>query len=91
MKQRLSVIFDGRVQGVGFRYTCINLSRLYNVTGYVKNSCDGKVELVCEGEKEQLTNFLNGILVSHLKKVINKYFPEWSEYKGEYKGFGIQY
>ena len=41
--------FSGRVQGVGFRYTSRNIAINYDVTGFVRNLPDGRVELVAEG------------------------------------------
>ena len=45
----LEVIFVGRVQGVGFRWTTKNLADGFEVTGYVKNLPNGTVEMVAEG------------------------------------------
>ena len=44
---RKHMIFHGRVQGVGFRYTAKYLARSMNLTGWVKNEYDGTV--VMEG------------------------------------------
>lgn len=54
----LEVIFVGRVQGVGFRWTTKNLADGFEVTGYVKNLPDGTVEMVVEGEESEAKNFL---------------------------------
>ena len=40
------VIYKGRVQGVGFRYTCYRLAGNHEVTGFVKNLPDGSVDLI---------------------------------------------
>jgi acylphosphatase len=55
------VYFWGKVQGVGFRYTTVELARHYAVTGYVKNTLDGQVELVAEGAKEEVDRFLTAV------------------------------
>ena len=47
--ERVKLRIRGRVQGVGFRYTAHNIARRHDVTGYVKNLTDGRVELVMEG------------------------------------------
>lgn len=44
------LIYSGRVQGVGFRYTVRSLARRRPIAGYVKNLPDGTVELVVAGE-----------------------------------------
>ncbi len=47
----MKVLFSGRVQGVGFRYTTLRLARAMGVKGYVKNLEDGRVEGVFTGER----------------------------------------
>lgn len=55
------VIFEGRVQGVGFRYTVKDLSRGFDVCGWVKNLPDGTVELQVMGEKDEVESFIREI------------------------------
>jgi len=55
------VIYSGRVQGVGFRYTCKDIARGYDVTGSVRNLADGTVELVASGVSEEVEDFLDEI------------------------------
>ena len=55
---RKEVVFTGRVQGVGFRYTAHSLSRGFTVAGFVRNVPDGSVELVAEGPAEEVEGFL---------------------------------
>lgn len=61
------VYYEGRVQGVGFRYTCKNIARGYDVVGWVRNLPDGRVELQCSGAPEELEGFLEAIAESELK------------------------
>ncbi len=46
--------FEGRVQGVGFRYTTWQLLSALPVTGYVKNLPDGSVELLLQGDSSSI-------------------------------------
>jgi acylphosphatase len=55
------IIFEGRVQGVGFRYTVKELARGFDVCGWVKNLPDGTVELQAMGEKDELESFIREI------------------------------
>ena len=55
------VIFEGRVQGVGFRYTVKDLARGFDVTGWVKNLPDGSVELQVAGEAAEVAGFIREI------------------------------
>lgn len=52
------MIYHGRVQGVGFRYTAHHIAQSYAVTGYVKNLRDGNVELVVEGAAPEIQRVL---------------------------------
>ncbi len=52
------VIYTGNVQGVGFRYTTQHLASGFAVTGYVRNLPSGDVELVAEGDAEEVDSFL---------------------------------
>jgi acylphosphatase len=55
------VRYRGRVQGVGFRYTCAAIAKHYPLTGYVKNLADGSVELVVSGQPDSIRDFLADI------------------------------
>lgn len=61
------VFYEGRVQGVGFRYTCKQVARGFDVVGWVRNLPDGRVELQCSGEREEVEAFLEAIAESELK------------------------
>lgn len=50
--------FSGRVQGVGFRYKAMYLAKSLELTGWVKNLYDGRVELEIQGEARSLNYFL---------------------------------
>lgn len=58
----MSVFFSGNVQGVGFRFTTLHVSKRFAVNGFVRNLADGRVELQAEGTKEELDAFLKAIV-----------------------------
>jgi acylphosphatase len=67
------VFYTGRVQGVGFRYSTKRIASGFDVTGWVKNLPDGRVELFAQAfEVEELEAFLEDIqrssLGSHIKE-----------------------
>jgi acylphosphatase len=55
------VLYSGRVQGVGFRYTAQRLSGNYAIGGYVRNLPDGRVELLAEGPEPDVDAFLHAV------------------------------
>jgi acylphosphatase len=55
------LLYSGRVQGVGFRYTAQRIAQQHAVTGFVKNLRDGRVELVVEGTRDAIERVLKEI------------------------------
>ncbi|MGE4488647.1 MAG: acylphosphatase [Kiritimatiellales bacterium] len=91
MTHRITVRYEGRVQGVGFRYTAVSLAQDLEVTGYVKNEFDGSVSLVAEGEEDQLMGLLSAIRASHLGRTITNERMKRSPAIGEFRGFSVGY
>ena len=89
MPSRLHVYYSGYVQGVGFRYSVKQLSLEFDVTGWVKNLPDGRVEMVIEGERDELETFQVAILDAGLRRFIRETQSHWSEGTGEFRGFEI--
>ena len=58
---RYEVIFKGRVQGVGFRYTAQDYAQGLGLLGWVRNLADGSVQLVAEGEEEVVLDLIKKI------------------------------
>lgn len=54
----IQILISGRVQGVGFRYFTESLADKYPVKGYVKNTSDNRVEVICQGESDDIDQFL---------------------------------
>jgi len=50
------IVFSGRIQGVGFRFTALNIANRCGLTGYVRNMPDGDVEMLAQGPAEMIDN-----------------------------------
>ena len=88
--ERREVYFSGRVQGVGFRYTTARIARHHQVTGYVKNLSDGRVQLVVEGDKRVLSSFVKDVH-THMEANISGTQSLDSDYLGEFSTFDIRH
>ncbi len=57
-RERWHILFSGKVQHVGFRYTAYYLARDLGLTGWVDNLADGRVEMELQGPPSLLRRFL---------------------------------
>lgn len=57
-KVRKSIVFTGRVQGVGFRYRACYAAKGLGATGWVKNQWDGSVAMEVQGSEAQIHQML---------------------------------
>lgn len=57
-KQRIRIFVSGKVQGVFFRQALKVMAKKNNVTGWVKNLKDGRVEAVLEGDVEKVSRLV---------------------------------
>lgn len=90
IKKQIHVYYTGRVQGVGFRFTAIDVARDLGVVGWVKNLRNGQVEIVAEAEESVLKEFLDR-LAQHFSRYIQDAEVEWLAASGEFKDFDIEY
>lgn len=87
---RRTVLFSGRVQGVGFRYTTCAVARSYEVTGIVRNLADGRVEMVAEGETVELARFQDAVEEA-MRRYIRDVSVEEGTATGEFRSFEIAF
>jgi acylphosphatase len=55
------IFFSGMVQGVGFRFTAIQVAKRYELTGFVRNTTDGKVELLLQGDQQDIDDAIDDL------------------------------
>lgn len=85
---RWEVWFTGRVQGVGFRASTVEIARDFPVTGSVRNLGDGRVHLIAEGEPDELKSLVAAILVKRADAVTHVEQTE-SPATGQFASFGM--
>ena len=74
----------GRVQGVGFRYYVLDNASSLNLTGWVRNRHNGTVEVLAEGEPDDLEALLRrlhkGPTSSHVEEIKHRWEPATGEF-----------
>ena len=87
--QHENVFFSGRVQGVGFRYTTLQVAKEFEVSGYVRNLPDGRVQVEAEGRPDELKSFVEAVQ-ERMHGFIRKTEQKTTLATGEFKGFLIK-
>jgi acylphosphatase len=55
------IIFIGRVQGVGFRFTAHRMAQRHQLAGFVRNLSDGTVEMLAQGPTRDINDCIQNI------------------------------
>lgn len=85
---RKRILFYGRVQGVGFRYSSYTEANLMGLTGWVRNLSDGTVEMEVQGTKEKIQQLIENI--SSQRFISIEYKEEEQIEEIEEEGFEIR-
>ena len=87
----LQVLYDGNVQGVGFRWSVRHTAKGFDVTGWVRNLADGRVELQVSGEENEVRAFLDQIAQGELHSLIHKQTENKLDKPVAARGFEIRH
>jgi len=87
----LQVLYEGNVQGVGFRWTVRDAAKGFDVTGWIRNLPDGRVELQATGEEDEVRAFLDRIAQGELHSLIHKQTENKLEKPVTARGFEIRH
>lgn len=87
--ERWEIIYEGHVQGVGFRYTTRRIAAQFAVAGYVKNLPDGRVLLVLEGPPQEIHRMLQAVQ-SAMGRYIVRTTQKTGPATGSFSGFEIR-
>ena len=76
---RLDLVIEGRVQGVGYRYSTKMKAESLGIRGSVKNLRDGSVIVTAQGDNDAMDNFVRwcykgppGAIVRNIEKIQGK-------------------
>jgi acylphosphatase len=84
-----TVYFSGRVQGVGFRYQALHVAKGFEVSGFVRNLPDGRVQLEAEGVAGEVRDFITAVR-ERMEGYIRQCEQSEDTRAPQYQGFGIR-
>lgn len=87
---RLHAVVEGHVQGVGFRYFVLNCAQQLNLTGWVRNTHEGNVEVVAEGDRADLDELLEMLKRGPRISFVSRVRENWEPARGEFRLFDVR-
>lgn len=87
---RAHILVIGRVQAVFFRKNTQKKAIEFHLTGWVRNLFSGKVEIMCEGEKEDIEKLLEWLKDGPRFAKVKDITVEYMEHKGDFDEFRIK-
>jgi len=92
MEKRVQIIVSGRVQLVMYRDFARRKARKFGITGWVRNLKDNTVEIIAEGRKERLLEYIEllkeGPILAEVDDISLRW---WTGVSGEFKTFEIKH
>ena len=89
LPMRVHVIVEGRVQGVGFRAFVVDQANRLGVKGWVRNRWNGTVEVVAEGEHDNLEKLIAALREGPRVSFVENLNLEWQAATGEFHQFSM--
>ena len=90
LNARAHIFVSGRVQGVFFRVETRHEATKRNVAGWVRNTHDGKVEAIFEGQKEAVEKMINFCRKGPAGARVVDVTVQWEQYNREFRDFQIR-
>jgi acylphosphatase len=87
--KELYLIITGKVQGIFFRATIKDIANKLNLFGYAKNLRDGSVEVLVQGEKGALVEFVEMIKKSPGRSEVEQVKENLREIQKNFTNFKI--
>ena len=85
----VTVVFSGRVQGVGFRYSTLKVAQEFEVAGCVQNLADGRVLVEAEGAAGEVRDFIVAVR-ERMEGYIRKVEQTETQRAPQFVGFSIR-
>jgi acylphosphatase len=88
---RAHIYVSGRVQGVFYRSNTRRRALELGLTGWVRNLPDGRVEIVVEGEREQVKKLIEWCRRGPPLARVERLEVRWENPTGEFEAFTIRW
>lgn len=89
-KVQLHAWVQGHVQGVGFRYFVRQRAAALQLSGWVRNLHDGRVEFLAEGERSDLEALLSEVKAGPTGSQVSDVKTSWGEKSGDLDRFEVR-
>lgn len=83
------ILVEGKVQGVGFRYFVKRVAEETNLTGWVRNLYDERVEIIAQGKPDQLAIFIAAVREGPTSALVSNLTIEWLDPDPSFLRFSI--
>ena len=91
VQKRIHIFIVGRVQGVFFRQSTRVMAIKNNVNGWVQNLDDGRVEIIAEGEKQNIDNLVTWCKTGPANSRVDEFELSEEDYVNEFEIFEVRY
>ena len=91
MKLRIHAFISGMVQGVFFRYETRRVAKGLGLKGWVRNLPDSRVEVVAEGEKNNIDSLIEFLKKGTSAARVDNVDVKIEDYKGQFEDFTVKY
>ena len=91
IQKRIHIFVTGRVQGVFFRQSTRVMAIKNNVNGWVRNLDDGRVEIVAEGETQNIDNLVTWCKTGPANSRVDEFKLLDEDFIGEFENFQVKY
>ena len=91
IQKRIHIFVAGRVQGVFFRRSTRVMAIKNNVNGLVRNLNDGRVEIIAEGETQNIDNLVTWCKTGPANSRVDEFKLLDEDFIGEFENFQVKY
>ena len=88
---RAVISVQGLVQGVGYRFFVVRQAQQHDIKGYVRNLPDGNVQVVAEGNKGMLNDFIRQLKIGPVSAHVTGTDVQWDEQEEGFSEFEVKF